>query len=114
MKMFGRKQTRNSRPSLRGRCGTLAFSLVFLVLSPQWIHAQAADQDNVAQQIQQLTDAMAKVQAQVEQSQHQLDEMRKELNELRSQMPQSEANATTAHADSAQSPSSASSAGPAK
>jgi cell division protein FtsB len=64
MKMFGRKQTRNSRPSLRGRCGTLAFSLVFLVLSPQWIHAQAADQDNVAQQIQQLTDAMAKVQAQ--------------------------------------------------
>ena len=36
----------------------------------------ATNQDDVAQQIQQLTEAMAKAQSQIEQSQRQLDEMR--------------------------------------
>ena len=45
-----------------------------------------ANQDNVAQQIQQLTEAMAKAQSQIEQSQRQLDEMRQQLTALQRQM----------------------------
>ena len=65
----------------------------FLVPSLRLTQAQAANQENLARQIQQSTDAMAKVQAQLEQSQQQLDEMRKELGELQRQMPRSEATA---------------------
>ena len=46
----------------------------------------ATNQDDVAQQIQQLTEAMAKAQSQIEQSQRQLDEMRQQLAALQRQM----------------------------
>ncbi|MGA2249043.1 hypothetical protein [Terracidiphilus sp.] len=58
-------------------------------------YAQATTQANLSQQIQNLTDAMARTQAQLEQSQRQLDEMRKQLSELQRQMAQSGANAGT-------------------
>jgi uncharacterized coiled-coil protein SlyX len=57
--------------------------------------AQATSQANLSQQIQKLTDAMARTQAQLEQSQRQLDEMRKQLSELQRQMAQSGTNAAT-------------------
>jgi hypothetical protein len=56
--------------------------------------AQTTSQESISQQIQTLTDGMARAQAQLEQSQRQLDEMRKQLSELQRQMTQSGANVT--------------------
>jgi hypothetical protein len=64
---------------------------ILLVPSLLLAQSQSDNQPTLAQQIQQLTDAMAKVQAQLQQSQSQLDEMRKELSELQSKMAQSQA-----------------------
>lgn len=61
----------------------------------QFVYAQTAPQESLAQQIQQLAGAMARTQAQLEQSQHQLDEMRKQLSELERQMAESGASANT-------------------
>jgi hypothetical protein len=115
MKMFGREQNQSSGSGLCCGWRTLTLLAVFLAPSLRWTDAQAADQQNLAQQIQQLTDAMEKVQAQVEQSQHQLDEMRKELSELRSQLPQSDSTVPLPiQPNSAPTPSSASTAVPAQ
>jgi uncharacterized coiled-coil protein SlyX len=51
--------------------------------------AQATSQESLSQQIQKLTESMARTQAQVEQSQRQLDEMRRELTALQRQLAQS-------------------------
>jgi len=106
MRMFGRKQNRNYGLTLCGGWKTLA--ILLLVPSLPRTSAQAADQPVLAQKIQQLTDAMTKVQTQLEQSQQQLDEMRKELTVLRSQMPQDEAVPPLAQTNSTPSPVSAS------
>jgi hypothetical protein len=53
--------------------------------------AQTADQADLAQRIQQLTDAMAKTQAQVDESQRALDEMRKEITALKQEIAPGEA-----------------------
>ena len=76
---------------------------VLLVPSLLLAQSQSDNQLTLAQQIQQLTDAMAKVQAQLQQSQSQLDEMRKELSELQSKMAESQG---TAPAPSSSTPSS--------
>ncbi len=107
MKMFGRKQNRNSGFALCGEWKILAIPAIVLVASLPRTYAQTADQPTLAQQVQQLTDAMAKVQAQLEQSQQQLDQMRKELIELQSEMPRSES-APPAQANSASGSSSTS------
>lgn len=107
MRMFGRKRNRNSSLTLCGGWKILVILLAILAPSLRRAYAQAADPPTLAQQIQQLTDAMTKVQAQLEQSQHQLEELRKELTELRSQMPQGTATAP-AHPDSVPESSSAS------
>jgi hypothetical protein len=94
--------------------------LLAVLFPPSLILAQTQNdnQQTLAQQIQQLTDAMAKVQAQLQQSQSQLDEMRKELSELQSKMAQSQATApspapsSSAASSSAPGPSVASSAKP--
>jgi hypothetical protein len=94
--------------------------LVAVLLVPSLLLAQSQsdNQLTLSQQIQQLTDAMTKVQAQLQQSQSQLDEMRKELSELQEQMAQSHAAApapasASASSSSAASLSAASSAKPA-
>jgi hypothetical protein len=88
----------------------------FCGFSGQLIYAQATTQDSLAQQIQQLTDSMARTQAQLQQSQRQLDEMRQQLSALQRQMAQGGStapalagpNATSAISSSAaQSPSQA-------
>jgi hypothetical protein len=53
--------------------------------------AYARAQDNLAQRVQQLTDAMKRVQAQMDESNRQLDEMRQELAGLRKQIGSNEA-----------------------
>ena len=50
---------------------------------------QTTDQQSISQQIQKLTESMARTQTQLEQSQHQLDEMHQELVTLQRQMAQS-------------------------
>jgi hypothetical protein len=59
---------------------------LFLLLPAHSARAQTANQESLAQRIQQLTDAMARTQAQVDQSQRELDEMRKQLSELQSEL----------------------------
>jgi hypothetical protein len=109
MKMFGHKRIPSSVSS---RCGGWrAIPLVAVLLAQSLLPAQTQNnnQQSLVQQIQQLTDAMAKVQAQLQQSQSQLDEMRDELSELQQQMAQSQANAPAApypSADSSSAPSS--------
>lgn len=82
MRMYGHKR------NLHSGGGWRALPLLLLMLAPS-AHlacAQAASKPDPSQQVQQLTDAIARVQAQLEQSQHQLDEMRGQLNQLRRQM----------------------------
>jgi hypothetical protein len=93
MKMFGHKRIPGLAISLRGRGRATPLLAVLLVPSLVLAQTQNDNQQTLAQQIQQLTDAMAKVQAQLQQSQSQLDEMRKELSELQSRMAQSQATA---------------------
>jgi hypothetical protein len=71
-------------------------SLLLLLLWPaQALRAQDTDQQALAQKVQQLTDAMARTQAQLEESQRQLEEMRRQLDALRLQMQQGASAATT-------------------
>ena len=73
--------------------------------------AQTKTQETLPQQIQDLTDAMARTQAQLEQSQRQLDEMRKQLGELQRQMAQGGANAAAPASPAPVSPTSQATSG---
>ena len=66
--------------------------------------AQTTTQETLSQQIQSLTDAMARAQAQLEQSQRQLDEIRKQLGELQRQMAQTGANGAAPTSSAARRP----------
>ena len=79
----------------RGLWKVLSLLVIFFGSSATFVRAQATSQANLAQQIQKLTDAMARTQAQLEQSQRQLDEMRKQLIDLQRQMAQSGATPAT-------------------
>lgn len=89
MRMFSRN--RNGKPGAGPRDGRIVVLLLFLALAPSTCtsRAQTANQENLPEMIQKLSDAMASTQAQLEQSQRQLEEMREELSELRRQMAQS-------------------------
>jgi TolA-binding protein len=96
MRIYGSKPVRCSRTSPpHGRRGLLWLAL-FLGLPAHALHAQAANQENLSQQIQQLTESMAKTQAQLEQSQRELDEMRRQLAAMQLQMAGSTATAAPA------------------
>ncbi len=88
MRMCGHKQTRRFGLNLRGGWRASPLLLVFVGTSANIATAQAAPQADLSQQIQNLTDAMARTQTQLEQSQRQLDEMRKQLSALQRQMAQ--------------------------
>ena len=85
----------------------------FLGLSGHGLHAQATNQESLAKQIQQLTESMARTQAQLQQSQHQLDEMRQQLSALQRQMAQGGSTVLAPTAPDATSASSSSVAHPA-
>jgi hypothetical protein len=59
-------------------------------------YAQDPAQPTLSEQLQKLTEAMARTQAQVEQSQHELEEMRKQLTALQALAAKSSASASTA------------------
>ncbi len=61
-------------------------SLVLVCASTMQGSAQTSTQENLAQQVQQLTDAMNRTQTQLEQTQRQMEEMRAQLTALRQKM----------------------------
>jgi len=66
--------------------------------SGPWLLAQStqsSNQESVPEQIQKLTEAMAKAQSQLEQSQRQLDELRQQLAALQRQMAQAGSSTTS-------------------
>ena len=73
MRMFRRERISNFGVSLLGYRRALA---VMVIAAAPSLNAQTPDQASVAQKMAQLTDAMARTQAQLERSQHDLDEMR--------------------------------------
>ena len=66
-----------------------------------FLDAQTGDQASVAQRMEQLTDAMARTQAQLERTQHELGEMRRQLTELQRVMASNGAAAQEKTADDA-------------
>jgi hypothetical protein len=94
MRMFELKRIWHSGPRLCGARRVALLLMIILGSTLQFAHAQTPSQESLTQKIQQLTDAMAKTQAQLEQSQHDLDEMRQQLSELQRQMAQGGAAAT--------------------
>jgi hypothetical protein len=95
MRMCGHNQTRRSSLNPFGLWRALPLLVIVLGTPANFVSAQATSQENLSQEIQKLTAAMARTQAQLEQSQRQLDEMRNQLTELQRQMAQSGANAGT-------------------
>jgi uncharacterized coiled-coil protein SlyX len=95
MRIYGYKRERCSRAGLRGAWRVVPLFMAFLGPAVNILGAQAASQPSLSQQIQKLTEAMARTQAQVEQSQRQLDEMRRELTALQRQLAQSGSTAAT-------------------
>jgi hypothetical protein len=68
---------------------------MFCGLPSHILHAQTMNQESLSEQIQKLTDSMARTQAQLEQSQRQLNEMRQQLDALQRQMAQGGSTVTT-------------------
>lgn len=68
--------------------GVVLFLVLTFGAAGHILSAQTTSPDDLSQQIEKLTESMARTQAQVEQSQRQLDEMRKELTALRGQLAQ--------------------------
>ncbi|MGB7191255.1 MAG: hypothetical protein WBD10_14025 [Acidobacteriaceae bacterium] len=69
----------------------MPIAVLLLGLPTQLAVAQNTSQENLPQQIQQLTDTMARTQAQLQESQRQLDAMRIQLNELKRALGQNTA-----------------------
>jgi hypothetical protein len=115
--MYGYKRNRDSSGKLSGMHGRLPLfpvllSIGLLGVSGQILDAQATDQQNLPQQIQKLTDDMARAQTRLEESQRELDEMRRQLAALQQQMAQkaSPASGSTATVPTSQSSSSSTAA----
>jgi len=91
MNIFGRKRNWHSGAGLWNRRSVACFLLVLFAIPAGIGRAQTPDQESLAQRVQQLTDAMARTQARVEESQRELNEMRKQLTELQHEMGKTEA-----------------------
>lgn len=75
-------------------CRALPIAVLLLGLTSHCCGAQATSRQDLSQHIQKLTDAMARTQAQLEDSQRQLDEMRKELDGLKRELASTVPNGT--------------------
>lgn len=84
MRTFGHSRNRSFNRDWRA----LTITVLLLGLSLNCAGAQATSQEDLTQQVQTLTEAMARTQAQLQESQRQLQEMRKQLDELKRQMEQ--------------------------
>jgi hypothetical protein len=83
MKRYGIRRRRNFIHTFGGLWLLIP---LFAALRTDIVRAQANAQTSVAQQFQQLNDAMANAQAQIEESQRQLSEIRRQLAALQAQM----------------------------
>ena len=88
MRMCEHNQTRRTGLESRDLRRVLPLLIIAFGSLTNSAFAQSTVQENLSQQIQKLTAAMARTQAQLEQSQHQLDEMQKQLSELQREMTQ--------------------------
>jgi hypothetical protein len=109
MRMYGNKRNGHSTVGPPPKWRVAPLLVLCLGSSLYFADAQTTTQETLSQQIQSLTDAMARAQAQLEQSQRQLDEIRKQLSELQRQMAQTKTNGGAAPTSSAPAPVSAAS-----
>jgi hypothetical protein len=88
MRIYGPSRTYRSLSSLRNlwMMSLLALSCALFVPGA---YAQNATPPDLSEQLQRLTEAMARTQAQVEQSQRELDEMRRQVSALQALMAKS-------------------------
>lgn len=100
MRIQGFRGKRNCATGICASRRALPVLIVLLGFSGHSLIAQTAGQENVSEQIQKLSDAMVRTQAQIEQSQRQLDVMREQLAALRRQVAQSGMNPAAAPANS--------------
>ncbi len=85
MRMFDHERNADSRLSLLASRHALLLA-VCLAPSLPGAHAQTADEASLAQKVEQLTEAMARTQAQLERTQQDLEGMRRQLVELQREM----------------------------
>jgi Skp family chaperone for outer membrane proteins len=105
MKMSDLSQNRDSCVGRWAASVAVLLLATFIASSASSVSAQPVDQESLSQQIDKLTSAMARTQAQLQQSQRELDEMRKELTELQQKLVQGGAAAASASPpESAQAP----------
>jgi hypothetical protein len=103
-----RNRPQDNQHGLRRILRSVPIFVTLAALPVQILGAQSTDQKSLSQQVQELTDAMARTQARLERSQHELDEMRAQLASLQQQMAQRGSTVLGASATSAASPPSAS------
>ncbi len=89
MRMCGHNRAERFSSNRRILWGGLPLLLGVFGVSENFVFAQDTSQASPSQEIQDLTAAMARTQAQVEELQLQLDEMRRQLSDLKGQMVQS-------------------------
>src|SRR5580698_5794521 len=89
MRQHCSKQGNRGRVRLRNLWLSPIGLIALACTHPVALSGQTSSQENVAQQVQQLTAAMARTQAQLEESQHELEEMRRQLATLQQQMARS-------------------------
>jgi hypothetical protein len=86
MRSYRRRHISHPLRATRNVKGSALFALMIAISSPCIIHAQTANADQMMQQIERLTNAMAKTQGEIEESQRELSEMREQLKALQAQM----------------------------
>jgi len=106
MRMRGPNKNLHSLPGRSGNWPAWPL-LIILCISVHTLGAQETSQENLLQQVQKLTEAMARTQAQLAESQRQLEEMRRELAALQSQVAQGASPSSTPPLPSASAPASA-------
>jgi hypothetical protein len=89
MKNYRFEQGWQLRKSPDGLRRALLVLIALVGLSALTLNAQSTNHDGVPERIQKLTEAMARTQAQLEQSQRELTEMRQQLSALQRQVAQS-------------------------
>lgn len=106
MRKYGHKRRLNLPCTLRGVWWLVLLSTPLLGPAVGTARAQAATQDSVSQQVQQLNAAMARAETQIEESQRQLKEMRRQLAALQAQMAGTLSNTQTPPSNASSSSSS--------
>lgn len=102
MRMFRIKRSWQPEVSFLGVWGVASLA-AFLFMPPTWAaQAQDVSDESLRLRMQQLSDAIAKTQAQVSESQRQLEEMKQQLIDLQREMTQGHSTSTAPPAASTQ------------